>query len=220
MSTTATTSDSSTTATLPVGPNKASDTSSTSPGANPFAFARSKHTRRLSNYMVQDRMEDEYDKTILHRKLFPVNIRLMNANLAYKNLIEDILVYMEEVLTWDRYEDYGRPKGISGANIGIPFNIIAIRNPVDENSDDVEFFLNPVIIARSLIKEVVQSNCGSLRLEKPLSVERHVWIDIEYYNEHGIKQKRIQVDRKAGGYTIQHEIEHNLGILITDKVLL
>jgi peptide deformylase len=170
--------------------------------------------------MVQDRMEDEYDKTILHRKLFPVNIRLMNANLAYKNLIEDILVYMEEVLTWDRYEDYGRPKGISGANIGIPFNIIAIRNPVDENSDDVEFFLNPVIIARSLIKEVVQSNCGSLRLEKPLSVERHVWIDIEYYNEHGIKQKRIQVDRKAGGYTIQHEIEHNLGILITDKVLL
>jgi len=121
------------------------------------------------------------------------------------------------------FTDYERCRGISGANIGIPFNIIGIRMPNNLVQDgkqvalkgSIWYLLNPRIAERSTDTKVVSSNCGSVVLPKPIKVERALWVVVEYYNIAG-KKLRVKVDQPTS-FTVQHEVEHNLGILITDK---
>ena len=61
-----------------------------------------------------------------------------------------------------------------------------------------------------------ESNCGSVRLDKSIQVWRYEWVKVNYFNIFGIEEAEI-FNREDGGFTIQHEINHNLGILITDK---
>ncbi len=76
----------------------------------------------LTDYSVQYRWDHEFDKTILRRELFPVNMRIYHTSETYRKLIHDIADYMVHHIR-QTYEDYGTPKGISGANLAIPFNI-------------------------------------------------------------------------------------------------
>lgn len=169
---------------------------------------------KITRFIVQDRMSDE-NIDILHRKLFDVNMRLYGINPEYKRLITDIVKYMGGVLNAE-YVDYGTPKGISGANVGIPFNIIGVDGAVKGDKDVPIFFLNPKIVNKSDKMVKVKSNCGSIRLAEKIEVERHEWIVLESYDLSGRKSDKTY--KGTLGYTIQHEVDHNLGILITDKV--
>jgi peptide deformylase len=161
----------------------------------------------IKNFIIQDR---EDDNDILHRKLFDVNIKLFNINKGYRKLILNIVNYMKKVAK-KKFENYSTAKGISGANVGIPFNIIGILN----KNNKWDFFLNPEFLKKSTKREIVKSNCGSLLLEKPIKIERHEWIELEYWNLKGEKKSK-HFDGQYGR-TVQHEVDHNNSILINNR---
>jgi peptide deformylase len=116
---------------------------------------------------------------------------------------------MKLVMTQE-YDNYPKLAGLSGANIGIPFNIIALLK-----NDEIVYMINPSIIKMSKQIRMISSNCGSLNLKEKISVLRREWIDVSYYDTFGRhNQERFTI--AEGGSTIQHEIAHNRGILITD----
>ena len=166
---------------------------------------------RNVDWLVQDLhdIDSKEDRRILHEKLFDVNMRLFRGNKAYKNLVLGVVAHMEGLLG-QKPIDYTPIKGISGANVGIPFNIIGfIKNGIKT------MMLNPKIVKASQHKTTVLSNCGSLRLVQPIKVERNNLIFLEWYDIEGIKHQG-SFDRQYGGFTIQHEVDHNLGVMIND----
>lgn len=152
----------------------------------------------------------EYQDSYLRRVLFPVNVRMLKTNPKYKQMIKQILKYMEHVVLQD-YSDYGKVTGLSGANIGVPFNIISIFC-----NNGVVHFINPYITSTSKEYKTLYSNCGSLNLSKKIPVKRWEWVNMTYCNIDGTEySNRFYLSDRGG--TIQHEIEHNNGTLITDK---
>lgn len=168
------------------------------------------------DYLVQDR-EPEFDRSCLHRQLFPVNMRLLKSSDRYRLLIEDTLHYMEWIMSrkWEDYQSApdGGSYGISGANLGIPWNIIGYKH-----KDRVVFMLNPVVVDSSQEVTATKSNCGSIKFKEKIIVLRHLWIDVEWYTMDG-KLCKGRFTRKNGGFTIQHEIDHNNGVMITDRYI-
>lgn len=157
---------------------------------------------RLFHLDVCTHIMNAEDNDILTRKGFDVNLRLMKTSPVYRNIIVQIVDYIRECAMTKR-AGYSRPMGFSGANAGIPFNIIAMR--------DGTYMINPHIIDWSHERRVTRSDCGSLTLERPIDVWRYKNVTIEYWDLDG---KRGEV---TGFYpTEQHEIDHNNGILITD----
>lgn len=146
---------------------------------------------------------------MLKTKFSGVHIRLLKENPTYAAIINEIVDYMEEVLD-TKFKDYATLKGISGANVGIPINIIIV---VTDDGNIV--MLNPEIQRKSSAKREVTSNCGSLRLENPIKVSRHKWITVSYFDLEG--ESTTEKFEGAVAATIQHEIDHNMGILITDR---
>jgi len=152
------------------------------------------------------------DKDILTRRLFDVNIRLLKTSLSYRHIIQ---VCCDEIAWAARAEKkgYKKPHGWSGANAGVPFNIIAVMR-----EGRAVVMINPKITKEYGEEIKTLSNCGSLTLEKPIPVIRKEFIDLEYYTIECEKIVETKVDRYSGSFTILHEINHNLGILITDPV--
>jgi len=133
----------------------------------------------------------------------------------------DIIKYMGKLSKCD-FLDYSKLQGISGANLGIPFNIVGVRATAKAIKDGLSaiegtlfFLINPKVVEESKETYIVMSNCGSIRLPKKIKVERHEWVKVGYYDLTGAPKE--DVFKGAFGSTLQHEIEHNLGILITDK---
>lgn len=149
-------------------------------------------------------IKNEEDKDILTRKLFDVNMRLYKTSEPYRNIVQQCAEYL---LWWveTEKEGYKKPHGVSGANAGIPFNIVAIPG---------EVMLNPKITYESGEdgRKKSMSNCGSLTLEEPIEIWRYEYVDVEYFRLDGTSATK-------SGYlpTLQHEIDHNNGILITDR---
>jgi len=154
-------------------------------------------------------MDNEEDRDILTRKGFDVNMRLFHSSFEYQDIIYDAALYIQK-LAMNQHEGYSKPFGFSGANAGIPLNIIALSSGL--------VMLNPKIIKSSKEKVVALSNCGSLTLPKPIKVERHETVSVQFFDLDGVSHTWNDVTRKNGGFTIQHEVDHNLGILITDRV--
>lgn len=167
----------------------------------------------ITKYMVQDHMDGEGEKSYLHRQLFNVNMRLYAINTAYYMFINNIISYMK-VLFRLSYTDYEALKGVSGANIGIPFNIVVVA---DEDDEAFITMINPEIISYGDKKKSRKSNCGSLRLDKPIMVERYDKIEVKYYDELGSGVATTFTGKLAS--TIAHEIDHNNGITIEDRYL-
>ncbi|MEA3296186.1 MAG: peptide deformylase [Patescibacteria group bacterium] len=162
----------------------------------------------IKDYLVQIK---EKQNDMLKGKLYDVNIRLYNNNKKYNKIIKSIINLMSQILYMD-FIDYPTLKGISGANIGIPFNIIIIKI---ENS--IKQMLNPIIIKRAGKSIKITSNCGSLLLSENITIPRSEIITVTYYDLNGNKKTEEFLGNNSG-FTIQHEIEHNLGItLLTNK---
>jgi len=118
----------------------------------------------IRDYLVQNRESNDQS---LHSKLLNVNIRLFNGNREYYSIITIVIEYMKKLLARS-FSDYPNLRGISGANIGIPINIIAF---VDKKGR-VVVMINPLIREYSNEKRTVSSNCGSLVLSQAIKVER------------------------------------------------
>ena len=174
--------------------------------------------RKIEKFMVQKNTKGKaikcVDSIINQRVLtepnFNVNMRLFDSSLEYRNIIRDIIKYMKDVLN-SSFENYPDPVGISGANVGFPLRIVGVK----EEGERCIFMLNPTIV-KTFGNKTVKSNCGSLVLKESVSVKRYKVIDVNYYDTRG----RLQHDTFLGplSRTVQHEIDHTNGVLITDRV--
>lgn len=169
------------------------------------------------------------ERDFLTSKMFPVIMRLFNSSAGYKNLILKTLDYMMEI-AGTKFDDYDMIKGISGANVGVPWNLVVINLGADYDKvpkrfkravwrSDESYYLcmiNPMITKHSRETFVTTSNCGSLQLVKPIRVRRSVWVIVDFFDRNG--EKHVVKFEKPYTGTVQHEIDHNLGMLITDRV--
>jgi peptide deformylase len=160
-------------------------------------------------------IENIDDVIFLRKKAFPVNMRLFRSNKTYNKLIHSC-AYMVSTACLEEYSDYKKPHGMSGANLAIPFNIIGVVKNRGSKDEHIEIMLNPEIVGHSIATTKVKSNCGSIRLEKMIEVERYNEIHVRWYNLNG-DPKFKSFNKLGGGFTIQHEIDHNNGVLITDN---
>ena len=147
------------------------------------------------------------DEDILTRPNFNVNMRLFHANKEYKALILSLCAYICRCASTSK-EGYKPPHGWSGANAGIPFNIIAFHV-----CGLTLTWINPVITRYSKDIKMVRSNCGSLTLPQPKLITRSLSIDVEYYDLQG-QQHLWKSIPPTPGFTIQHEVEHTQGKLL------
>lgn len=174
---------------------------------------------KISEQLVQ--INDECND-ILYKPCFPVDIRLLVTSDYYYNMISMIVADMTDILNTE-FEDYPELQGLSGANIGVPFNIVLIKT---KNPEHPLIMLNPKVVEYSKETKVVKSNCGSINLSEPIEVERHEWVKVEYYPfdyEDDLMvedlEKYLQpVVKKFKSGTVQHEIDHNKGILIINRM--
>jgi peptide deformylase len=156
------------------------------------------------------------DLPFLRTPLFDVNMRLFHANDSYKQIILDCCRYIE-LMAVAKFDDYKKPHGMSGANCAIPFNIIGIVKHRGTKGESVQIMINPKILRGFEDKIKTITNCGSIRLKEPIEVLRYECIEIQYYDTHG-KRHGAVVNHYNGAFTIQHEVDHNQGILILDRV--
>ena len=165
-----------------------------------------------SDYITH--IDNEEDKVYLKSKHFPVNIRLFKTSEQYKNIILQQCNYIRE-LCLDIKEGYKKPHGMSSANAGLAFNIIGITKNRNKNDEYCQIMINPIISNRSIERVLTTSNCGSLTLNEPITLQRNLTVTVKFYDEDGNFHKEL-FNRETGSFTIQHEVDHNLGILITD----
>jgi peptide deformylase len=160
---------------------------------------------KIAEFLIQDK---EPQDEVLHRKLFEVNMRLFKENPHYKAIVLAACDYLSYCMDRD-FSDYPKTKGISAANVGLPWNIVCV-----EINGERKIIINPRITDRSNETKIGKTNCGSFNLGEKVEVERPTWIQVVGFTEKGI-EGGVRVTNGAG--TVEHEIEHNLGITILDK---
>jgi peptide deformylase len=165
----------------------------------------------IEDYLTQV-SNDSSEESVLRRKLFQVDLRLFNSSLGYRMLVLSSINYMRAVMNLE-FENYPEIQGISGANVGIPFNVIGVKKVKGRRGP--LFMINPRVVSESKKKTEVVTNCGSVNLKRPVKVKRSDWVVVSYYDEDG-NFVSGETFRGREGNTVQHEIDHNLGTLITD----
>ena len=159
-------------------------------------------------------IDNPEDLPYLRGKLPDVNMRLFYRNAAYRNLVWAACNHLA-TLCVTKLEGYKLPHGISGANVGVPWNIIAVARNRGARGARGEIMINPHILAYMGDLVVTESNCGSIRLPAPIKVRRRESVNLSYYEFDGTP-RNATFDRSHGSFTIQHEVDHNMGVLITD----
>jgi len=99
--------------------------------------------------------------------------------------------------------------GLAAPQIGKNIRLIVINT-----KDGAQYFLNPKIIKKSLLKEWGEEGCLSVPNTFGL-VKRNRKISCEYFNTKG-KKKLIEASGLMAR-VLQHEIDHLNGILFIDK---
>lgn len=160
-------------------------------------------------------IDNEEDEVYLRSTHFPVNMRLFKTSEDYKKIILQQCEYIRKRCL-EEIPGYKKPHGMSSANLGLAHNIIGVTISRNKPEEYCLIMINPRILELSGVDIISSSNCGSLTLENPIKVRRSNVALVEYYDEKGEHHSEI-FDRTVGSLTIQHEVDHNLGILITDK---
>jgi peptide deformylase len=166
------------------------------------------------NYITH--IKNSEDVIYLKNKHFPVNMRLFNTSPEYKAIILQQCNYIRE-LCLDTKQGYKKPHGMSSANAGLAFNIIGITINRNTSKETCLIMINPEIMEYSKEKVISSSNCGSLTLKENINIERSEKVLVRWKSPEG-KHGERWFNREQGSLTIQHEIDHNLGILITDRI--
>lgn len=159
-------------------------------------------------------IDNPEDVPYLRTKLLDVNMRLYRANEDYAGVVMEACKHITNHCL-EKLEGYKLPHGTSGANLGIPWNIIGIAMNRGAENATCLIMINPRIISR-WGERISDSNCGSIRLPAPIKVKRSEEIHASWFSTEGTRlDGHFYPD--TGSFTIQHEIDHNNGILITDR---
>lgn len=157
----------------------------------------------------------EFDREILRRKSYNVNMRLYRSSNSYRNIIESIAQHMLEAIGKVWY-DYTVEKGVAAPVLGFPFRMIGVSLPMEYKPF---VMINPRIIAVADTLVSGRTNCGAIRLKSLIEVKRPSWVSVRYYDLSGKQIVRDRILKTDGGHMIQHEIDHLDGILITDRFI-
>ncbi|HBK34458.1 MAG: Peptide deformylase [Candidatus Uhrbacteria bacterium GW2011_GWE2_40_58] len=120
---------------------------------------------------------------------------------SFQTLIED----MKETMV------VSKGVGLAAPQIDLPKRLIIVKI-----REELQAFINPEIISRSLKTVVGEEGCLSVPGVYGL-VKRHQRVTVKAYNQQGEKIK-MRVDGFSA-IIFQHEIDHLNGILFTDKVI-
>lgn len=153
------------------------------------------------------------DVRYLRFKLFDVNMRIFHNHFWYRKMVQECCAILGDLAVAE-YSDYKKPHGMSGANAGIPFNIIAIVTKRGQKDEGVNILINPKIINYDGKEIETFSNCGSIRLKEPIKIKRWEKVTVRYFDCEGNEHTQ---EFRRNAATIQHEIDHNNGVLITDR---
>lgn len=156
------------------------------------------------------------DVIYLRSALMPINLRLLLSSQDYKELVKHACALVEQCSLM-KSEDYDYPYGFSGANAGVPWNIVSLVTNRGTTKAEAIVMINPVITRKSEDTVDANSNCGSVQLTRKIKVKRHTWVDATWYDVEGRRHSLVFSGQLAR--TLQHEVDHNLGILITDKAI-
>jgi len=168
--------------------------------------------KQHSDYITH--IKNDEDLVYLKKQHCPVNMRLFTTSTEYKAIILQQCEYIRQNCLEEKI-GYKKPHGMSSANVGLAFNIIGITRFRNKPIEYCEIMINPVILKTIGKKVNSLSNCGSLTLEDAILIKRWETVKVAYFTEEGVYKENI-FGRDNGSFTIQHEIDHNLGILITD----
>lgn len=167
---------------------------------------------KIADHLVQEALEEDRDKAILHRPTTPVNMRLYKCNTEYRKIILSIIRYMDEHLN-TKFEDYPEIRGVAAPSLGFPFRLIGFKKQKNES----QFCINPRITSYSATMIGVHTNDGSLRLKESVSFDRSSSIDLEYYDLEGNIVEKKNILRIDGGFTIQNAVDQCDGITVVDR---
>ena len=116
--------------------------------------------------------------------------------------------------------DIDRTAGLSAPQVGESLAIsICRRFDIGEDIDEWEAMINPKIVAKSNEKTVVWEGCLSIGVgDKAIygPVTRAKKITVEYLDRKGKTRRLDAVDYFS--HVIQHEVDHNSGILFLKYV--
>jgi hypothetical protein len=117
-------------------------------------------------------------------RLPDVCMRLFRVNPSYRGLVLAACDYIGQV-SLTQHEGYKLPHGCSGANCGIPWNIISVVQNRGTDFAEEKIMINPEITAYHGKVVETLSNCGSIRLPSPIKVLRRGEIEVTYYDTLG-----------------------------------
>lgn len=165
-----------------------------------------------SDYITH--IKNPEDVLYLRTKLLNVNMRLFKTSGEYKKLILQACNYIK-FLALTEMKGYKKPHGMSAANAGISWNIIGIVVNRGKSGERCDIMINPEIT--EYFGDVIEAstNCGSLTLSEPITIKRHSKCRVRYYDIDGRKY-HSEFNRLQRSLTIQHEVDHNNGVLIID----
>lgn len=167
----------------------------------------------VNDYLTH--IDNVEDISYLRAGMYDVNMRLFGSSRTYRQIVQGCCHYLRK-LALTEMAGYKLPHGMSGANIGIPFNIIGVVKNRGRYDADCRIMINPKIINYSQETVETLSNCGSIRLPDSIPITRSTKIGVEFFDIDG-KCFIETFGRGEGAFTIQHEVDHNNGILITDR---
>src|SRR5579885_176770 len=124
-----------------------------------------------------------------------------------------LLNALAEEMTMAMYAGDG--VGLAASQVGSSQRVLVMDPTAGDSSNALRTLVNPVIVESS--KEMVTGDEGCLSIPGVrLSVPRHAWVTVEYFDVEGKQHKEAFVDWAAK--IVQHEIDHLDGIVMLDRV--
>lgn len=105
---------------------------------------------------------------------------------------------------WDTMK--GKGIGLAANQVGLNFRMFVMEGPLKDGAQEKLFFVNPVILSRSVVPANIKEGCLSAPGEFLMLSERSSWVQVEYQNEKG--EKQIRVFKGLYSVCVQHEIDH------------
>lgn len=113
----------------------------------------------------------------------------------------------------------GKGRAIAAVQLGFPEEMIVVYDA--EVKNETWMMINPKIIKKSKESLIYPEMCMSA-MPAIAPVVRPAWVEVEYYDEHGIKHLwDTKADTERGrmyNRILQHEIDHLPGYICIDRV--
>lgn len=179
------------------------------PPARKYKKENLKELLRTSQFIYQI---GEYDALRKQNRKVPLND-------ISSPVFQQKLAYLKKCFQKFKKATNGKGRGIAAVQVGIPERFFLLYTPNSQKK--YHFFINPKITRRATEQYQYPEACMSCN-SLAVRIIRPAWVEVEYYDEHGKKQRwEIKANTQEGkmyNRVLQHELDHLDGIINIDKV--